>query len=94
PAGTSPISRLAALPFRLLPSSVHGLVSVAAISLVFWIPVAWTYAILGPEAFTSLLPSATASADPSDPTMTTADDSSEVDRAPVDADQADAPSTR
>ena len=94
PAGTSPIVRFAALPFRLLPSSVHGLVSVAAISLVFWIPVAWTYAILGPEAYTSLLPSATAPADPSDPTMTTADDSSEVDRAPVDADQADAPSTR
>lgn len=94
PAGTSsPIARLAALPFRLLPSSVHGLVSVAAISLVFWIPVAWTYAILGPEAFTSLLPSATAPADPSDPTMTTADDSSEVDRAPVDADPADASST-
>ncbi|MCP4939684.1 MAG: hypothetical protein GY921_10905 [Phycisphaeraceae bacterium] len=92
PAGTSPIARLAALPFRLLPSSVHGLVSVAAISLVFWIPVAWTYAILGPEAFTSLLPSATAPADPSDPTMTTADDSSEMDRAPVDADPADASS--
>lgn len=57
------IIRLAALPFRMLPSSVHGLVSVAAISIVFWIPVAWTYAILGPEAFERLLPSAAAPAD-------------------------------
>lgn len=84
PAGTSPIARLAALPFRLLPSSVHGLVSVAAISLVLWIPVAWTYAILGPEAFTSLLPSATTPVEP--------DESPEVDPAPVDSDQPDAAS--
>ncbi|MAB72052.1 MAG: hypothetical protein CMJ54_06060 [Planctomycetaceae bacterium] len=81
----SGIARIAALPFRLLPSSVHGLVSVAAISLVFWIPVAWTYAILGSEAFTSLLPSATTPAEP--------DESPEVDPAPVESDQADATST-
>lgn len=60
------IARIMAMPFRLLPSSVHGLVSVTAISLVFWIPVAWTYAILGPEAFERLLPSATMKADPNE----------------------------
>ena len=63
----SGIARIAALPFRLLPSSMHGLVSVAAISLVFWIPVAWTYAFLGPEAFERLLPSATTPTDQLDP---------------------------
>ena len=46
---------------------MHGLVSVAAISLVFWIPVAWTYAFLGPEAFERLLPSATTPTDQLDP---------------------------
>ncbi|NCF40542.1 MAG: hypothetical protein GWP75_10545, partial [Planctomycetia bacterium] len=65
-ARPSIIARIMAMPFRLLPSSVHGLVSVMAISLVFWIPVAWTYAILGPEAFERLLPSATMKADPNE----------------------------
>ncbi|OUX92892.1 MAG: hypothetical protein CBB77_10875 [Hyphomonas sp. TMED17] len=63
----SGIKRIAALPFRLLPSSMHGVVSVAAISLAFWVPVAWTYAVLGPEAFERLLPSATTPSEPLDP---------------------------
>jgi hypothetical protein len=83
---SSGIKRIAAFPFRLLPSSMHGVVSVAAISLVFWVPVAWTYAVLGPEALERLLPSATTPFEPLDPA---AADSPVVD--PSDA--ADPPST-
>ena len=80
----SGIARIAALPFRLLPSSMHGLVSVAAISLVFWIPVAWTYAFLGPEAFERLLPSATTPTDQLDPI-----ESDSIGGGPADSDPAD-----
>ena len=82
----SGIKRIAALPFRLLPSSMHGVVSVAAISLAFWVPVAWTYAVLGPEALERLLPSATTPSEPFDPAES---DSPGVDP----SDTADPPST-
>ncbi len=93
---SSVIARIAALPFRLLPSSVHGLVNVAAISLVFWIPVAWTYAILGPGVFERMLPSAILPVDPShqvDPVPSTAAESGAVAPTSTDADAGDPPST-
>ncbi len=43
--------RLGALPFQLIPDSLHRLVTITALSLAIWVPVVWTYAVFGPEFF-------------------------------------------
>lgn len=48
----APRSRLVAiatLPYRVLPPSTHAFVTPLALSLALWVPVAWTFAILGPN---------------------------------------------
>jgi hypothetical protein len=47
--GPSALIRLGSLPFRILPTKFHRHVTPVAISLAAWIPLAWGYAILGPE---------------------------------------------
>ncbi len=60
----SRISRLAALPFGLVPESMHGFVSVAAVSLALWVPVAWTFAFLDPAVIIGSPPPADVPQDP------------------------------
>ena len=52
-AAPSMAVRLGAMPFRLVPTSLHRLVTITALSLAVWVPVVWTYAVFGPEGATS-----------------------------------------
>ncbi len=49
PRGPSAVVRIGALPFRLLPATLHRHVTPVAISLAAWVPIAWGYAILAPK---------------------------------------------
>ena len=39
---------ISALPYRFLPGSLHPFMTPLALSLALWVPIAWTFAILGP----------------------------------------------
>ncbi len=52
PVSPSIVMRVGAMPFQLVPSSLHRLVTITALSLAIWVPVVWTYAVFGPEFFT------------------------------------------
>ena len=45
------VFRIGAMPFSLVPSSLHRLVTITALSLAVWVPVVWAYAVFGPEFF-------------------------------------------
>jgi hypothetical protein len=51
-AAPSMAVRWGAMPFRLVPNSLHRVVTITALSLAIWVPVVWTYAVFGPEFFT------------------------------------------
>ncbi|RPG13975.1 MAG: hypothetical protein CBB69_012610 [Phycisphaera sp. TMED9] len=68
-ASPSMAIRIGAMPFQMVPSSLHRLVTITALSLAIWVPVVWTYAVFGPEFFTGAVSDAGADVrEPLEPT--------------------------
>lgn len=40
---------MATLPYRVLPESLHRFVTPLALSLAIWVPITWTFAVVGPQ---------------------------------------------